>query len=158
MSPTKPKSLTPLSWNLVVTTALAGAIVAGMFWLIARKQSEEDWVRHTLAVRNQLANVLILVQRTETGQRGDLLTGRDVYLEPYNAAVGELTSAIDETAKLISDNPRQRKAVEDLRSLITQNLRELRATIDDTRQPLQPEATGAVMEVTKWLKPSDSVS
>ena len=27
-----------------------------------------------------------------------------------------------------------------------------------TRQLLQPEATGAVMEVTKWLKPSDSGS
>jgi lipopolysaccharide/colanic/teichoic acid biosynthesis glycosyltransferase len=27
-----------------------------------------------------------------------------------------------------------------------------------TRQPLQPEATGAVTEVTKWLKPSGSVS
>jgi hypothetical protein len=27
-----------------------------------------------------------------------------------------------------------------------------------TRQSLQPEATGAVMEVTKWLKPSDSGS
>jgi hypothetical protein len=27
-----------------------------------------------------------------------------------------------------------------------------------TRQTLQPEATGAVMEVTKWLKPSISVS
>jgi hypothetical protein len=27
-----------------------------------------------------------------------------------------------------------------------------------TRQPLQPEATGAVMEATKWLKPSVSVS
>src|SRR2546430_6975145 len=27
-----------------------------------------------------------------------------------------------------------------------------------TRQPLQPEATGAVMEETKWLKPSVSVS
>ena len=27
-----------------------------------------------------------------------------------------------------------------------------------TRQTLQPEATGAAMEVTKWLKPSDSVS
>ena len=27
-----------------------------------------------------------------------------------------------------------------------------------TRQPLQPEATGAVMEVTKWLKPSVSMS
>ena len=27
-----------------------------------------------------------------------------------------------------------------------------------TRQPLQPEAIGAVMEVTKWVKPSISVS
>ena len=27
-----------------------------------------------------------------------------------------------------------------------------------TRQTLQPEATGAVMEVTKWLKPLVSVS
>ena len=27
-----------------------------------------------------------------------------------------------------------------------------------TRQPLQPEATGAAMEVTKWLKPSECVS
>jgi hypothetical protein len=27
-----------------------------------------------------------------------------------------------------------------------------------TRQTLQPKATGAAMEVTKWLKPSDSVS
>jgi len=27
-----------------------------------------------------------------------------------------------------------------------------------TQQPLQPEATGAVMEETKWLKPSVSVS
>src|SRR5271154_2332090 len=27
-----------------------------------------------------------------------------------------------------------------------------------TRQPLQPEATGAVMEVTKWLKPLVGVS
>lgn len=27
-----------------------------------------------------------------------------------------------------------------------------------TRPSLQPEATGAVMEVTKWLKPSDSGS
>ena len=29
--------------------------------------------------------------------------------------------------------------------------------VSPTRQMLQPEATGAVMEVTKWLKPSDSV-
>ena len=30
--------------------------------------------------------------------------------------------------------------------------------VNPARQLLQPEATGAVMEVTKWLKPSDSES
>ena len=30
--------------------------------------------------------------------------------------------------------------------------------VSPTRQPLQPEAIGAVMGVTKWLKPSISVS
>ena len=30
--------------------------------------------------------------------------------------------------------------------------------VNPTRQMLQPEATGAVMEGTKWLKPSDSES
>ena len=29
--------------------------------------------------------------------------------------------------------------------------------VNPTRRPLQPEATGAVMEVTIWLKPSASV-
>jgi hypothetical protein len=28
--------------------------------------------------------------------------------------------------------------------------------VNPARQPLQPEATGAVVEATKWLKPSDS--
>jgi hypothetical protein len=32
------------------------------------------------------------------------------------------------------------------------------AGVRPARQPLQPEATGAAMEVTKWLKPSESVS
>ena len=140
----------------MVTTALAGAIVAGMFWLIARKQSEEDWVRHTLAVRNQLANVLILVQRTETGQRGYLLTDRDVYLEPYNAAVGELSSAIDETAKLVSDNPRQRKAVEELRPLIAQKLKELRATIDERRAG-RFDAALAIVDTDQGLRLMDAI-
>ena len=30
--------------------------------------------------------------------------------------------------------------------------------VNPARQMLQPEATGAVTEVTKWLKPSDSES
>jgi len=45
-----------LPLNFHNPTTATGAIVAGTFWLIARKQTEEDWIRHTLEVRNQFAN------------------------------------------------------------------------------------------------------
>ena len=53
-------------------------------------------VQHTLAVRNQIGQVLTLVQRAENGQRGFLLTGRDLYLEPYDDALKTLPEALDE--------------------------------------------------------------
>ena len=67
--------LAVLHWSLVLTTALVAAIVAATFWLSTRNQSDDAWVHHTLAVREQLVQVLILVQRAESGQRGYLLTG-----------------------------------------------------------------------------------
>jgi CHASE3 domain sensor protein len=37
-----------------------------------------------------------LVQRAESGQRGYLLTGREMYLAPYEQAIQELPAALDE--------------------------------------------------------------
>ena len=38
----------------------------------------------------QLTRVLSLVQSAETGQRGYLLTGRELYLDPYQMALEQL--------------------------------------------------------------------
>src|SRR5215472_3743826 len=103
---------TALYWSLVATTALAALLVIGTFWLGARTQTEQDWVEHTMAVRNEISQVLILVQRTETSQRGYLLTGREVYLEPYERAAVALPAAIDEIRRLVGDNLTQRQAVD----------------------------------------------
>jgi CHASE3 domain sensor protein len=94
---TAPKPLAQLNRTLVVTTVLAGLIMAAAFWLGARNKSDDEWVLHSLEVRAHLAHILSLVQSGETGQRGYLLTGRDEYLRPYQFAGEQLPAALDDT-------------------------------------------------------------
>jgi signal transduction histidine kinase len=144
LPPTKSKSLASLYWSLVVTTALAAALVASTFWLASRMHTENEWVRHTLAVRNHIAQMMILVQRAESGQRGYLLTGRDVYLPPYNDAMAALPPGLYEAAKLVADNPAQVQAVERLRSLVIDKLSELRTTVEDRKAGQTDQALSIV--------------
>ncbi|HJY16336.1 MAG TPA: CHASE3 domain-containing protein, partial [Xanthobacteraceae bacterium] len=119
-----------LNRSLVATTMLAGLIVAAAFWLGSRNKSDDDWVRHSLEVRAQLTRVLSLVQSAETGQRGYLLTGQDLYLEPYQMALAQLPDALQRTQDLASDNPEQIKNLTQLRQLIQDKLAELGATVN----------------------------
>jgi CHASE3 domain sensor protein/CheY-like chemotaxis protein len=78
-------------------------------WLSARNESDDEWVLHTLAVRSQLAEVLTLVQRVESGQRGYLVTGNDAYLVSYDAAIERLPEVLDQTGRLVDDDQQQRE-------------------------------------------------
>jgi signal transduction histidine kinase len=131
--PAKSKSLARLYWSLVVSTAFAVLLVVATIWFAALRQAEDEWVRHTLSVRNQIARVLTLVQRAESGQRGYLLTGREMYLAPYEQAIQELPAALDEMGVLVADNPLQQQSVEHVRQLTIDKLSELRSTIDARR-------------------------
>jgi signal transduction histidine kinase len=126
----EPRPLALLNRSLVVTTALAALIMVAAFWLGARNKSDDQWVLHSLEVRAQLTRVLSLVQSAETGQRGYLLTGRDIYLQPYQRAISELPAMLDSTQKMVRDNPQQLQNLPQLRQLITDKLDELRSTID----------------------------
>ncbi|MGA7958647.1 MAG: CHASE3 domain-containing protein [Xanthobacteraceae bacterium] len=109
---------------------LAALIVAAALWLGARNESDDEWVQHSLEVRAQLVRVLSLVQSAETGQRGYLLTGQDLYLGPYQMALGQLPDVLQRTQDLASDNPEQIKNLAQLRQLIQDKLAELGATVD----------------------------
>ena len=78
--------------------------------------------------------VFALLQRAESGQRGYLLTGRDLYLQPYDAALKALPAALDD----IGDAGRRQSACNSSRSrrmrqLVSEKLRELGDTIDDAQ-------------------------
>ena len=141
---TNPKLLVPLNRSLVVTAILAGLIVAATFWLVARNQSDAALVVHSLAVRDELTNVVNQVEAAETGQRGYLLTGRDSYLSPYNQAVEVLPASLDHLAGLVRDDTQEQQAVAQLRQLIQSKLDELRLTVA-ARQAGNNEAALAIV-------------
>ncbi|MGB3281462.1 MAG: CHASE3 domain-containing protein [Methylovirgula sp.] len=151
-----PKSLAPLYWGLVVTIALVAAIVASIFWVSARNQSDNTWVHHTLALRQQLSDVLTLVQRAESAQRGYLLTGRGEYLLPYDKALGELPAAIKQTNELIGYSPTQQHTFGRLLGLIYNKLKETRETIDD-RKAGKIDMALALVETDEGLRLMDDI-
>ena len=134
---TEPRPLALLNRSLVVTTVLAAMIVAAAFLLGARNKSDDQWVVHSLAVRDQLTRVLSLVQSTETGQRGYLLTGEDLYLNPYRMALEQLPPALESTQTLVSDNPEHMQALNQLRQLIKAKLDEPVSMHFPTPTPLE---------------------
>jgi signal transduction histidine kinase len=149
-------SLATLHWGLVFTTALVAAIVVATFWLSDRNQSDEDWVRHTLSVRNQLAQILTLAQGAESGQRGYLLTGDANYLAPYDAAVRQMPETLDRAVALVSDNPQQQQALGQLRALIDDKLEELRSTVE-ARKADRAEAALAIVNSDEGRRSMDEI-
>jgi hypothetical protein len=97
------KPLSVLTWGIGLSALLAAALGAATVWLVEHAQTAEQWVLHSLAVQNQTVQVLILVQRMESSQRGYLLTGRNVYLDDYNNAEKALPLLVDERASLFAD-------------------------------------------------------
>jgi PAS domain S-box-containing protein len=91
-------------------------------------------IAHTYQVREVLRNVLSTLTEAETGQRGFLLTGKDNYLVPFNAALLNLGGSLDEIAALTQDNPVQQQALTQVRLLARDKAAELRKTIDLYKQ------------------------
>jgi hypothetical protein len=143
-----PKAIRPLYWSLGATSAIAALAVGATIWLSAATQSQNDWVRHTLAVRDQIAQILSLVQSAETGQRGYLLTNSQAYLIPYDRGTAAVGPAIDELGGLVIDNPQQEQSVGRLRELVKAKLDELGTTIEDQKSGRIDQAMATVRATT----------
>jgi CHASE3 domain sensor protein len=154
--PTSHKPLAALYWSLLVTTALAAAIMVATFWLSARNESDDEWVLHTLAVRSQLAEALTLVQRAESGQHGYLLTGNEAYLVSYDAAVERLPAALDQTSRLVDDDQQQQQTFEQLRQLIADKLMEMNETVED-RKAARSEAALEIVNTGEGRRTMDEI-
>jgi len=79
-------------------------------------------VAHSGQVMQKLEKVLSVMKDAETGQRGYLLSGREVYLEPYNGANHEAGQLTGELTRLTADNRRQQNNILAIRRILSQRL------------------------------------
>jgi len=119
------RALLPLGFGflLLIVSALAA------IYLSVRQDNAAEKVRHTLAVETRLNLVRSLITEAESSQRGYLLTGRDDYLLPYQAAVERLPGELEALGRATADNPRERDNMNRLRPAIQGKLNELGASV-----------------------------
>jgi signal transduction histidine kinase len=95
----------------------------------ARTRAYTAEVGQAGAMQARLADLLSLVQDAESGQRGYLLTGDDLYLQPYDQAVAAVRHAIAELNAILKDEPRQAAALAALAPAVQAKLDEMKATV-----------------------------
>src|SRR5439155_26562131 len=66
----------------------------------------------------------------ETGQRGFLLTGREVYLEPYESALKSIDRDLQAMKNLAADIPGSAERLARIETLVADKRAELKETID----------------------------
>ncbi|VTZ48303.1 Multi-sensor hybrid histidine kinase [Methylocella tundrae] len=124
---------------LIAFTLLLGVIVATVL-INARQQRDQANVQRSLDIELRLAHVFSLVQDAETGQRGFLLTEKESYLLPYEAAVRELDAEFAALGARVSDNQHRVAALAALRVDVQEKLAELRKTIELVRDGRMEDA------------------
>ena len=121
------KLVIPLVLGIIVSLAIAGyAELAFRRLEVANRQ-----IAVALEMEATLHETLALVVDAETGQRGYLLTGKDEYLQPYEAAVPKVGDAIHRLRELLAEQgtAAQRDILGQLNNLVGRKLLELEAAI-----------------------------
>src|SRR5665213_1089425 len=124
-----------LSLILLVISSLAS------FISIKNLIRSSEMVVHSKQTIDNLNGVLSIVKDAETGQRGFLLTGNTLFLEPYNNAVGKAGGIIDQISEQTSDNEFQQKNLAQLRIDVEQRMNGLAKNIRIKTQngPVNPD-------------------
>lgn len=89
---------------------------------------------HTYQVIERLTNLDAEIKGAETGQRGYLITGRDIYLAPYNDAVDSIDDIFVELQQLTQDNPAQRERLDQLEPIVRDRIGVMQNRIDLRRE------------------------
>ncbi|HEY4320315.1 MAG TPA: CHASE3 domain-containing protein [Gemmatimonadales bacterium] len=147
--------------HLLTLTIIAALIVtAGNSILAIRNlnylyQATED-VARTRGVLQSLDELLSTAKDAETGQRGFVITGDAVYLEPYYAAAGAITQRLATVDSLTRGDSLEQARLPRLTGLLTTKMSELRQTIE-LRQTAGFAAAEAMIQAGVGRMVMDSV-
>lgn len=89
-----------------------------------------ELVKHSDEIILDAENIISVLKDAETGQRGYLLTGNKVFLEPYIGANDTAAAILNRVGVGTKDNAVQQKNVTELRKIMGQRMDILKSTIE----------------------------
>jgi signal transduction histidine kinase/DNA-binding response OmpR family regulator/CHASE3 domain sensor protein len=107
---------------------LLGSSIAS-FLSIQNLLNSSQWVNHTYEVITNLDAVVTPIREAETAQRGFLISGDPVYLEPFHGSFEESLAALERVKTLTADNPPQQIRSDILRDLVNKKYGKLEELI-----------------------------
>ncbi|MGC2234759.1 MAG: response regulator [Pyrinomonadaceae bacterium] len=81
------------------------------------------WVGHTHQVIAETDNALAMIKDAESSSRGYVITGEDVFLEPYQKSVGKIKAQFENVRQLTADNPKQQESLAAIAPVIDEKLK-----------------------------------
>jgi signal transduction histidine kinase len=131
-----------LAAGLVVLTVIS----AGSVHLVNKAREDARSVVHTVEVEHQISLVQLQLRRAESAQRGYLSTLQPDFQTDFEDATSQLSEALKRLSQLITDNPVQRRLVDEMVPLSNQRIDEFRNTIELARTQRLDDATQIVRE------------
>ncbi len=116
-----------LSLLILILSSLAS------FVSISNLIKSSNQVAHTNRVLNNLESIISTLKDAETGQRGYLLTGNQIFLEPYTGARDRVNNLFEQVRLETEDNPYQQKKLDELKVILDTRLIIIEKTIDNKR-------------------------
>jgi methyl-accepting chemotaxis protein len=120
--------------GFALSLVLLIAIGAVSYHSISTLTSTARSVTHSHEILEHIAQVLNLLNETETGQRGYLITGDEAFLEPYQTGADSVLNVLKELRELSVANPNLEKQIDAAEPLISTKLALLKQLIDLRRK------------------------
>lgn len=126
-----------ISWYILSMSLLV--ISAGASYLsIQNLLTNAGKVTHRNLVIRQLELVISDLKDAETGQRGFLLTGNDIFLQPYTGSSGKALELVALIKKNTAQHSGQQTGADELRLLIRRQTGMMQVLIDHKRAGILP--------------------
>ncbi|MDZ7872491.1 MAG: CHASE3 domain-containing protein [Rhizobium sp.] len=125
---------------LLIGTAILIGIIVATFGLVERTQATFEYILQERNIRRMAADLMQKLTDAETGQRGFVITQDELFLEPYESAVGEIREEVDRLATAVADRPVKAAQMDRLRDRIRGKLAEMGQAINLVRSGEQAQA------------------
>ena len=116
------KTTTKIAIGFGAAVLLVLLLVLVLFSTFRQNENAVAWQKHTLVVIGAADDLLSSLKDAETGQRGYLATGDEVFLEPYLVAQDRIAPQLAALRRLTQDNPVQQQRLDVMASLLSARL------------------------------------